>query len=223
MNDPAPRPFWQWPDRWHVGHYLLLSLGVSVWGTLVYGGADWLTAQHTYRVRVHLDAELATPFVPASVLGYTALYYPLFWGVPFILHTGRELHALATTLCTVIGVAGICFLLLPAEPAFPPTPDCGPWEDLVCVAKQVALTYNLVPSLHVAFSVILLTVYGLYAGMLGRMILSLWAAVIAASTLLLHQHYIIDVVTGLLLGLAGVRWVYCRQAFTAPRSQAPRA
>jgi membrane-associated phospholipid phosphatase len=221
MTDAARRPFWQWPGLRHLGHYLLLSVGVTAWGTLVYAGADWITAQHTYRVRVHLDAELAMPFVPASVLGYTALYYPVFWVAPFVLHTGRELRALALTLSAVIGVAGVCFLLVPAEPAFPPTPDCGAWADFVRVAKQIALTYNLVPSLHVTFSVVCVTVYSLYAGALGRTILWLWAAVIAASTLLFHQHFIIDVVTGLLLGLAAVRWVYCRYA-TAPRSPAPR-
>ena len=221
MTDAARRPFWQWPGLRHLGHYLLLSVGITAWWALVYGGADWITAQHAYRVRVHLDAELAMPFVPASVLGYMALY-PLFWAVPFVLHTLRELQAFALTLGAVIGFAGVCFLLLPAEPAFPPTPDCGVWEDLVRVAKQIALTYNFVPSLHVAFSVVCVAVYSLYAGALGRTILWLWAALIAASTLFLHQHYIIDVVTGLVLGLAGVRWVYCRRAFTAPMSQEPR-
>lgn len=220
MTDAAPRPFWHLPDRHHLGHFLLLSLVVGAWGALVYGGTDWIIAQHAYRVRVHLDAELATPFVPASVLGYMAMY-PLFWAAPFVLHTGRELRVLAATLCVVIGVAGVCFLLLPAEPAFPPTPDCGPWDGLVRLAKQIALTYNLVPSLHVTLSVVCVAVYSLYAGALGRTVLWLWAAVIAISTLLLHQHYIIDVVTGLLLGCAGVRWVYCRWAFTVPRIQAP--
>ena len=37
----------------------------------------------------------------------------------------------------------------------------------------------------------------------------------------LSEHYIIDVVTGLLIGWAGVRWVYCRRAFTVPRSPVP--
>jgi len=221
MNDPDPRPLWHWPNRRHLGHFLLRGVLVGAWFGLVYGGADWITAQHDYRVRVHLDADLAVPFVPASVLGYMAIY-PLFWTAPFVLHTGRELRALAATLFAVIGVAGICFLVLPAAAVFPPTPDCGRWQDLVDFAKRLALTYNFVPSLHVAMSVVCAAIYALYAGILGRVLLGLWAGVIAVSTMLLHQHYVIDVVTGMLLGMAGVRWIYCRRMLTVPPTPARR-
>jgi membrane-associated phospholipid phosphatase len=217
MADKGPRPFWHLPAWRHLGHFLLLGLFVGAWFVLVYGGADWFTSQHDYRVRVHLDVDLAVPFVPAAVLGYMALY-PLFWAAPFILRTEHELQAMAATLCMVILVAGVCFLVLPAEIAFPPTPDCGPWEDLVRFAKRLALANNLVPSLHVAMSVMCAAIYALYAGALGRAILWLWAGVIALSTMLLHQHYVIDVVTGVLLGVAGVRWIYCRRMLTVPRN-----
>src|SRR5262249_18347897 len=104
MTDPAPRPFWRRPRARHLAHYRVRALGIAAWFALVYVGADRVTAQHAYRVRVHLDAELAVPFVPASVLGYLAMY-PLFWLAPFVLHRGRELSALAVTLFSVIGVA----------------------------------------------------------------------------------------------------------------------
>jgi membrane-associated phospholipid phosphatase len=208
MTEPAERPFWQWPTWRHLVRFLVLGLGVGAWFTLVYGGADCITDQHTYRVRVHLDADLAIPFVPASVVGYMAVY-PLFWIGPFVLHTARELRRLALTLATVIAVGGVCFVILPAASAFPPTPDCGRWEELVRFAQRLALTYNYVPSLHVTMSVVCAGIYALYASTLGRLLLWTWASVIALSTLLLHQHYMIDVVTGYLLGIAGMRWVYC--------------
>jgi len=36
----------------------------------------------------------------------------------------------------------------------------------------------------------------------------LWAAALAASTLLLHQHHVLDVVAGWFLGISGKRLVF---------------
>ena len=132
-----PRRFWQRPSRRHLAHFARLATVVGAWFGLVYGGADWLTGQHAYRLRVHFDAELDIPFVPAAVLGYMSLY-PLFAAAPFILRSGQELHALASVLAAVILVAGVCFLLLPAEAAYPPTADCGIWDAPVRFAKWLA-------------------------------------------------------------------------------------
>jgi membrane-associated phospholipid phosphatase len=210
MTEPARRPLLQWPDRRHFGHFLLLGALITAWWVLVYGGADAITGRHDWRIRVHFDAELAIPFVPASVLGYMALY-PLFWAAPFVLHTGRELRALAWTLVTVIGVAGVCFVLLPVASAFGRTPDCGQWQGLVEFAQRIALTHNYLPSLHVALTVVCARVYSLHAGVVSRTILGLWASIVAASTMLLHQHYALDVVAGAALALLAVRWIYQRR------------
>jgi membrane-associated phospholipid phosphatase len=185
---------------------------VSLWFALVYGGADFLTARRSFRVRLHFDAELAVPFVPAAVLVYLSFYF-LFWAAPFILRSRQELRSLATTLAAVILLAGICFLLFPAELAFADDPaEMGIWTGLVRFAKRLALTYNVAPSLHVSLTVVCVAVYGRQTGAAGKLLLWFWAVAVGISTLLLHQHYVVDVVTGFLLGLAGVRWVYDRYA-----------
>jgi membrane-associated phospholipid phosphatase len=206
-----PEPFWHWPGRDLLLHYLRLGAVVGAWFTLVYVGADWLTARHGWRVRVHLDLERHTPFVPAALLGYVSEYV-LFALPPFVLGTRRDLDALAAALAAVILVAGVVFLLVPAAPAFPPPSERGVWEGPVRFFKWLALPHNLVPSLHVALSVACVTVYARRAGLPGKMLLWLWAGVIAASTLLLHQHYLLDVLTGAALGWAGARAVYDRWA-----------
>ena len=80
---------------------------------------DRVLRLHHYRVRVHLDEELRIPLVPQAVLGYMSIY-PLLWAPAFILRTRRELRALALTLAAVIFIAGIFFVLVPVEAAFPP-------------------------------------------------------------------------------------------------------
>jgi membrane-associated phospholipid phosphatase len=198
-----------WPSLRHFGYTLLLSLGVTAWFALVYGGASYLTARRALRVRVHLDAELAVPLVPAAVLGYVSIY-ALFSLPPFVLRTRREVQALALTLLAVILVAGVGFLLFPAEPAYPPHEHVGAWTGLFQFAETMALKYNMVPSLHVAMSVVFTAAFAERTGMRGKVFLWTWAVVIALSTLLAHEHHVIDVVTGFALGAAGYALVYRR-------------
>jgi len=202
---------WHRPDRGLLLHYLRLGAVLAAWFTVLYVGADWLTAHHTWRVRVHLDLEEHTPFVPAALLGYVSEYV-LFALPPFVLRSRRELDALAAALAAVMLAAGVVFLLVPPAPAFPPPGDMSTWGPAVRFVKWVALPHNLLPSLHVALSVVCVSVYARQAAPVGKALLWLWATVIAASTLLLHQHYLLDVLTGAALGWAGVRGVYDRWA-----------
>ncbi len=212
---PQPTPFWHWPGWGLLGYTLWLNAGVGLWFGLVYGGADYLTARHSYRVRLHLDGELAIPFVPQAVLVYMSIYLT-FGMAPFILRTRQELHALAATLVVVIGFAGVCFLALPGGQAFPPPPDLGYWAGPVRFAQRLSLTYNYAPSLHVAMTAVCLAVYARWARGVGKALLWLWALAVGVSTLLLHQHYVVDVVTGFALAWAGVRLVYDRRVRDGP-------
>jgi membrane-associated phospholipid phosphatase len=208
--DAEGEPFFHWPGWGRLRYFAWLGLAVGAWFSAIFYGANALTALHPYRVRVHLDADLHIPFVPAAVLGYISLYLPL-WGAAFILRSCRELRALAITLAAVILIAGVCFLVIPADNVFPPPPDdMGVWTGLVRWAKLIALEHNMLPSLHVALSAVCLAIYARRARPLGRLLLWLWASVIGLSTLLLHQHYVLDVVTGFALALAGVYLVYDR-------------
>jgi membrane-associated phospholipid phosphatase len=174
---------------------------------IIYGGANYLTDQHSIRWRVHLAFEPGLPFVPAAVLGYMSIY-PLFWMAPFVLRSRREVHVLMASLAAIILVAGVCFVVLPVANAFPPQSDLGPWKHLIAFAKRMAMTHNWLPSLHVAMPVACICVYASHAETFGKTLLWSWSAIIAAATILLHQHYLLDVVTGYALGVAGVRWSF---------------
>jgi membrane-associated phospholipid phosphatase len=207
VSDSRPALF-AWPGWRHLYEALLLSLGVLVLFSVVYGGADWVTG---YRDRhwVHLPFELKIPFVPAMVLGYMSMY-GLFAMAPFILRTRRELRALAATLAAAIVLGGICFLLYPAELAFSEPTDLGVWRGLFTIADQINLRYNLVPSLHVALSLVCVDIFARRSGQLGAIVFWSWGLAISASTLLLHQHHLVDVATGVILALGVNRTVYVR-------------
>ena len=179
-----------------------------MWWVLVYHGANGLTGLRSPRVPVHLGAERAMPFVPPLILSYLSIDL-VFLPAPFVLRGRRELEALTLSLATAIAVAAPGFLLFPAELAYPRC-DPGAWSGLFALARRRALSYNLVPSLHVAMSGICLAAYGTRCGATGRALLAAWAASIALSTLLTHQHHLLDVAAGLALAVACKRFIYDR-------------
>jgi membrane-associated phospholipid phosphatase len=203
------RSFWHWPGLRQLGYSALLSVITALWFELIYSGTNIIAAQYPRRVRLHFDVELSLPFVPATVLLYLSLYL-LFAAAPFILRSRRELRALAATMAAMTACAALGFLALPADSAFPAPGYMGIWTAPVHFARAVALEHNFLPSLHVALSVACVDILAGYAGVAGKVLLWLWGLAICASTMLLHQHYVADVVTGFALGLAGARWGYRR-------------
>ncbi|HEX6899368.1 MAG TPA: phosphatase PAP2 family protein [Thermoanaerobaculia bacterium] len=199
-------PFLAWPGWAHLRYAGLLSLANTLWFLLVYGGADALTARRAFRVPVHLPAELHIPFVPWMAVAYMSIY-PLFFLAPFILRARHEFRAAVGAMAFVILCGGAGFLLFPAELAFPPptTGQLGAWAGLYRAADALNLTYNLLPSLHVAFAVVCAALFSPRAPGPVRLLLWSWAALIAASTVLIHQHHLLDVAAGWLLAVAGVK------------------
>jgi membrane-associated phospholipid phosphatase len=134
----------------------------------------------------------------------------VFLAIPFVLRTRREILALWATLAIVILVAGCCFLLLPSQLAYPPPGDLGASGAAFRLADRINLHYNLLPSLHVALTVCCVAALSPRAPRPGRMLLWTWALAMSVSTLLTHQHHVLDVLTGFALGLVGTRLIYDR-------------
>jgi membrane-associated phospholipid phosphatase len=207
----APRePLLAWPGWDLLGRFLVLATLQTVWWVVVYAGCDYITGLHARRVRLHFDAELAIPFVPAMIVVYQSIG-PVFWLAPFILRSRGELRGLAVGLAVVTGIAGVGFLVVPGELAYAPV-DAGPWAPIYALNRRVVLTYNLLPSLHVAMSSLTLLAYAMRVGIAGKCVFVGWAGAIALSTLLIHEHHVADVVAGLILAWAAFRFVYLPMA-----------
>ena len=209
------RPWMDWPGWAHLRFGVMLAVVGGLWFALVYAGADGMTARRDAKWSVHFEAERAMPFVPEMIVVYVSLY-SIFILAPFILRERRELQALAVSCNLTVLIAGLGFVLIPAELAYPPPRRFGAFPELFRAADTLNLTYNLVPSLHVAFAVLLGAVVARTADGTGRVLLWIWVLAIAGSTLLTHQHHVIDVVTGGLLGGAVYRWVFRRRVEKLP-------
>jgi hypothetical protein len=92
-------------------------------------------------------------------------------------------------------------MLLPAKLGFVrQVPEGGFFESLYSKMFAVDMPHNMVPSLHVVFSaLILLALAGTKTGKWWKIFWYGWLLVICASTMLVHQHHLIDVIAGLAL------------------------
>lgn len=183
---------------------VLAVVAVAVAFVALYGGADALSAHVPWRVPLALPGEPFVPFVPVMALVYLSLDVLLLLA-PFFLRA-RDVVVFGLTLITQIALAAIAFVLLPADDVFPPQQVTGWLAPFFHTADALNLDRNFAPSLHVSLSATAAWFYArTVAAPWARAALFAWAAAIAASTLLLHQHYVVDVALGLVLAAATTR------------------
>jgi membrane-associated phospholipid phosphatase len=155
------------------------------------------------------------------VVPYLTMYL-IFPFAPFVLRSTADLDRFAAALARVIVIAGIAFVLLPAQLGFTPVSTAGSiWDPWLRLASTLSRNFNLVPSLHVALFTAAAVTYAGRVSMWVCALLGIWLAIVVASTLLTHQHHLIDVVTGLLLGAWGARVATAGNSAPLARQRSP--
>ena len=171
---------------------------LSILFAIVYGGADYVTGLRTRHLRIDFAFEQNVPFVPEMALLYSSLYL-MFVAVPFLLHSERQLWCYVRMMALITCIAGICFLLIPAQLAFILPSDDRPLALPYRIADWLNLTYNLCPSLHVAYAAFHAEIFRQQKTI--HWLFPIWALTIAVAAWLTHQHHLIDLVAGTLLGI----------------------
>lgn len=177
---------------------LAVSAGLSVLFLIVYGGCNWITARRADVGTFYFDWERKVPFVPFFILPYMSI--DLFFVVaPFLCRTDRELSVLAKRIAAAIVVAAICFLCFPLRFAFA-RPDLDGWLGaLFDWFRGMDAPYNLLPSLHAAFTLILCDIYFRHTRGFTRVAIMIWFVLIGLSPVLTYQHHLIDIIGGFVL------------------------
>jgi membrane-associated phospholipid phosphatase len=191
-------------ERWRLA---ALSTAFGVFFYSVYWLADYYTGTLTSRHRVDFAFEASIPFLPWMILFYLSIT-PLLILLPFRFRTAVDALPAFATLCSQVAIAGLVFVVFPAQLGFPETIVSGPAAIPFGAATAVNLTYNLLPSLHVTFALsaaAFLTDAGSTAWRTG---IRLWSLLIVASTVLTHQHHLADVAAGAILSAVTLRFPY---------------
>ena len=185
---------------------VLFILTVALFA-LVYFGAASLPPWKP-RETLLWDPVWTVPYVPVFILPYFSVFpMPL---VPIVVVSDRmAFRRVVASFAAAILMSGLCFLAMPLAPPHPPDVGSGPFAALTSLIYAIDVPTNLFPSLHVSIAFLTAFAAGDVRPRLKPWML-VWAALIAASTLFVRQHYAIDVAGGIIL------------AFICRRLQRPR-
>ena len=171
-----------------------------VFNSLIYTGLQFLMAGAKH-YDLTTDLDRAIPFEPWWAVIYLGCF--LFWAVNYILITrqGKEgWYRFATGDYLSRILCGIFFILLPTTNVRPEVVGDGVPQALVRFVYMMDAPTNLFPSIHCLVS------WLCFAGIRNRKDLPAWykafscifAILVFASTLFTKQHYIVDVIVGVL-------------------------
>jgi membrane-associated phospholipid phosphatase len=147
--------------------------------------------------------------MPEMIYVYASLLLLLL--IPAFILTRVQLIALSRALVATLFVAAAIFLLLPAELGFDRPAHVPGYDAVFQLLYAIELPHNLVPSLHIASSALfILAVRRNLSSSWSRVFLVIWGILLCASVLLVHQHHLLDLISGLLLGYLSYRLFYRR-------------
>lgn len=144
--------------------------------------------------------ELSIPLVKPLIVPYMSIDL-LFALAPFLCTSRAEVLTLAGRFVAATLLAGICFLLWPLQVAFPRDAVDGVFAPIFVVLRGFDQPHNLFPSLHITLAFILRWTYHRHLNGIGRLAFHVWLLLISASTLLVHQHQVIDLLGGVVLAI----------------------
>lgn len=174
-----------------------------LWAAL-YAGARWLSPFSP--TVLTWDPVRFLPVVTAFVVPYVSFFLMPLLFAWFMPDDAVLMNRAIRATSAIIVVSALVFFFLPTEmirPALDPAASWAAW--LLDLIRHVDTPRNCFPSLHVSLAVF----FGLGIGHLRPRWYAptlAWVAVIALSTVLTRQHYVADVLGGLVLG--GLGWLY---------------
>lgn len=192
-NDSV-KDIWKTYSRW------VIFISLAFFPT--YPLCNWVTAQRTDTLGIYCNAELNIPFIPEFIWIYFSMYL-LFLVPSFFLHVA-QLEALGKRLLIGTLLSSLVFLVIPSHLGFSRViPKDLFYQSIFSGLFVVDKPHNMVPSLHIVFSSLILFSFVNATGKKSSKIAWLgWLISIMVSTLLVHQHHLADILTGLLLAIA---------------------
>ncbi|MBC8203552.1 MAG: hypothetical protein H8E91_06960 [Planctomycetes bacterium] len=138
------------------------------------------------------------------------LYFSLDIAVilfPFIFRSFREAFAPVGTLIVQTAIAAIFFMLVPIEPGYETTGVWGTYFYEYFGLENLS-RWNHAPSLHVSYVFTIAWIIGQRFGKLIMACSLIWAIAVSISTMLVHEHHLICVLSGFTLFVFTITTVY---------------
>lgn len=165
---------------------------------VVYNGCNYITSLRADVGTWFYDWERYIPFVPIFIVPYMSIDL-FFTGAPFLCRDDEERRIFARRTALAIILGGLCFLIYPLKLSVERPQVSGLLGAIYNPFCSVDKPFNLLPSLHITLRTILAEIYGRHTRGLTRWASHVWFSLIGFSTLLVHQHHVVDVIGGFLL------------------------
>jgi membrane-associated phospholipid phosphatase len=163
------------------------------------------------RIFPETPLDRALPVVPVFAIPYLSLIpYIGVSLLAFLFIRARVYRSAAMTMIIVWFISYACYFFLQSYVARPAITGTDPFSAMVRSIYAGDRPYNDFPSLHTSLS----TIIAIHWWRIDRRIgiaATVWTALIVASTVLIKQHYLADVVGGLALGVV-TSWLVMRTA-----------
>ncbi len=151
----------------------------------------------------------AIPVVPIFVIPYISLQPYVYATLAlFLLFRTRHFQSACLAMITVWFISYAFYYWLQSEVIRPVLSGADIFSRLVMKVYSLDHPYNDFPSLHTSLSTIL-AIHWVKINKPAGIALGIWTVLIVASTLLIKQHYIPDVIFGLALAF-GTSWLYIK-------------
>lgn len=188
-----------WPDgvRWRA--FLKFMALFYVFFFPFYFGAGHIAARTHDTFGLYWSWERDIPLIPWMIWPYMTLF-SLFL-LPLFHMSAEQISTLSRQSTATLVIAGAVFLLVPTHLGFAPTIVEELHQPLFGLLAMVDTPHNLVPSLHVAFSALILLGCAALTSPSLAWSYRFWLLIMSASTVLIHQHHLLDVISGLTLAL----------------------
>lgn len=192
-SHPAPRLDQVWLA-------LLVASGMFFMGYPLAG--HWASQRTSHVLALEWDQYI--PFIPWMIWPYLSINF--LYPAAFFLHKKvHDLYQFAKQLCVAQFIAMLCFMLFPTRNNRDLSVVDGIQGDIFDQLKSFDAGYNMMPSLHIAVLIIVWAhpMKDQFPKMKG--LWNTYALLVAISTLVTWQHYLLDVLAGGLLGWAMIK------------------
>ena len=129
----------------------------------------------------------------------------------FIIKDPKVIKAFTISLMASSFIAGLVFLSFPGKLGFSRVDGIAGYEAMYLFLHEIDHPHNLFPSLHITFSV--LTAFAMFDQTTNKWFhgfLLVWITLICCSVVLVHQHHLFDIFTGLVLSFIVIKYIYKR-------------
>ena len=178
----------------------ILALTLLFW-VAIYFPVNRRKVEPERRLDMGTSLDRKIPFVPLFALVYFSTY-PFVLQPFIILSNARQFYWMLASFAAISLLSSLIHALVPSKIERIEAPGAtGLWGKFLHLFQSLCKPHGNFPSMHVALSVPAVAACYMAGGPVVGSLTLVWAVLIALSTLFTKQHYILDVLAGLLGGL----------------------